>query len=110
MILSVTSARLRQLGREQEERKAMFNHGPSCLNGPVSRERGWWTLKEVEILFRMERHPSTMDDTAREAGDDDRPIRTELVERIRREIAEGTYETTEKLEAAFARMLERLQE
>lgn len=88
----------------------MFNHGPSCLNGPVSRERGWWSLEEVEILFRMERHPIPMDDTAREVDDDDRPIRVELVERIRREIAEGTYETPEKLQAALERMFEHLQE
>jgi hypothetical protein len=29
-------------------------------------------------------------------------IRLDLVERVRREIAEGTYETPEKWEAAFA--------
>ena len=38
----------------------------------------------------------------------DPPIRLELVERVRREIAAGTYETTEKLELALERLLERL--
>lgn len=33
-------------------------------------------------------------------------IREELVARIRREIAAGTYETIEKLEIAFERMLD----
>ncbi len=36
-------------------------------------------------------------------------IRWELVQRIRSEIAAGTYETPEKLEKAVERMLERLQ-
>jgi negative regulator of flagellin synthesis FlgM len=36
------------------------------------------------------------------------PIRWELVERIRREIAAGTYETPEKLAIALDRLLERL--
>ncbi len=35
-------------------------------------------------------------------------IRTELVERVRREIAAGTYETPEKWEAAFDRLLDTL--
>jgi negative regulator of flagellin synthesis FlgM len=35
-------------------------------------------------------------------------VRLELVARVRQEIAAGTYETPEKLEAALARLLERL--
>jgi negative regulator of flagellin synthesis FlgM len=37
-------------------------------------------------------------------------IRWELVERIRREIAAGSYETSEKLDMALDRLLERLEE
>jgi hypothetical protein len=40
---------------------------------------------------------------------EERPIRWELVERVRREIAAGTYETPAKLEAALRRLLERLE-
>jgi hypothetical protein len=47
---------------------------------------------------------------------DDKPVplnapdvRTELVERVRREIQAGTYETPEKLEAALEHLLERLE-
>jgi anti-sigma28 factor (negative regulator of flagellin synthesis) len=35
-------------------------------------------------------------------------IRYDLVARVRREIANGTYDTEEKLDAALARLLERL--
>jgi hypothetical protein len=37
-----------------------------------------------------------------------RPIRWELVERVRREIAAGVYETPEKMDVALARLLEQL--
>ena len=39
-----------------------------------------------------------------EASREQRPIRRELVERIRREIAAGTYETPDKWEAALGRL------
>src|SRR5262245_8453490 len=38
----------------------------------------------------------------------DPTIRHELVARVRREIAAGTYDTEEKMDAALARLLERL--
>jgi hypothetical protein len=38
----------------------------------------------------------------------DEPIRSDLVERIRREIAAGQYETVEKWEAALERLRQRL--
>jgi hypothetical protein len=37
------------------------------------------------------------------------PIRAELVERLRREIADGTYDTPEKWALALDRLLTRLQ-
>jgi hypothetical protein len=36
-------------------------------------------------------------------------VRTELVQRVRRAIAAGTYDTDEKLEAALDRLLNRLE-
>jgi hypothetical protein len=65
----------------------MNRHGPNCLPGPVSRTSPWWTLAPLA----------------------DTPIRYELVERIRREIADGSYETPEKWEAALARFFDRLE-
>ncbi|MBX7166207.1 MAG: hypothetical protein K1X74_07645 [Pirellulales bacterium] len=48
-----------------------------------------------------ERPPQT------EPRDDERPIRWELVARLRREIAEGNYDTPERCAAAIDRLLER---
>ncbi len=45
-----------------------------------------------------------------ENRNEDAPIRVELVERVRREIAEGTYDTPEKFELALDRLLQRLEE
>lgn len=36
------------------------------------------------------------------------PVRTELVERVKAEIAAGTYETPERLEVAIDRLMEEL--
>ena len=73
----------------------MYRHGSTCLSGPVSRSRAWWQDGPgggVELL------------PPPEEGE----VRLELVARVRQEIAAGTYETPEKLEAALARLLERL--
>jgi hypothetical protein len=40
---------------------------------------------------------------------DERPIRQDLVDRVRREIEAGTYETPEKWDAALERLLGRLE-
>lgn len=63
----------------------MHTHGPSCLSGPVSRNRRCWQAPG------------------------DPPIRTDLVERVRREIAAGTYDTPEKWALALDRLLDRLE-
>jgi hypothetical protein len=39
---------------------------------------------------------------------EERPIRWDLVERVRREIEAGTYDTPEKMEVALDRLLQRL--
>ncbi len=75
----------------------MHAHGPSCLPGPITRDADWWSV------------PAGSDgllngDGARHGA----PIRHLLVLRVRREIAEGTYDTPEKLEAALERLLRRL--
>jgi hypothetical protein len=67
----------------------MHAHGPSCLPGPVTRDPDWWSVPAGSA-----RHPA--------------PVRLRLVRRVRREIAAGTYDTPEKLEAALERLLRRL--
>jgi hypothetical protein len=64
----------------------MYAHGPACLEGPLSRDRSWWLA----------------------APDED--VRTELIERVRREIAAGVYETEEKWLIALDRLLDRLEQ
>jgi hypothetical protein len=91
----------------------MHSHGPSCLSGPVSRARSWWTnaapagapVKKPRPGRRRARTMKDNHDTPPQ-GDE---IRTDLVERVRREIAAGVYETPEKWDIALQRLLERLE-
>jgi hypothetical protein len=72
----------------------MFQHGLTVLEGPVTRNRPCW--REAPTFLSVASEP--------------RDFRADLVVRIRREIAEGTYETPEKLEAALERLLARLED
>ncbi|MCS6852265.1 MAG: flagellar biosynthesis anti-sigma factor FlgM [Gemmataceae bacterium] len=75
----------------------MHAHGPSCLPGPITRSRDWWSQTPPPKPPR--RRPPRADGA----------IRTELVERVRREIAAGTYETPEKWAIALDRLWADLQ-
>jgi hypothetical protein len=93
----------------------MHIHGPDLLQGPVSRHRGWWNCTEFDSMEVMPNQPScrqspTRRRTAERRPPPDAPIRTDLVERIRKEIAEGSYDTPQKFEAALDRLLDRLEE
>ena len=91
----------------------MHIHGPNLLEGPVSRHRGWWNCPEFDSMEIMPNSTSCRQPPARKRADrrppPDAPIRTELVERIRKEIADGTYDTPDKFEAALDRLLDRLE-
>jgi hypothetical protein len=71
----------------------MNAHGPSCLPGPVTRDPDWWSV------------PAGADSPL---NNSDAPIRRDLVERVRREIAAGRYDTPERFDAALATLLRRL--
>lgn len=71
----------------------MFAHGPTCLKAPRSHKRPHWRQKSA---------PRT--EPAQDAT-----IRTDLVARVRREIADGTYDTPEKFDLALDRLLARLE-
>jgi hypothetical protein len=73
----------------------MNTHGPSCLPGPVTRDTDWWSV------------PAGADSLPNPDG---APVRRDLVARVRRAIAEGTYDTPERFEAALAILLRRLGE
>jgi hypothetical protein len=76
----------------------MHRHSPSCLPGPVSRHREAW-----------QRYQSPTDLHEAPVPLDARGVRVDLVARIRREIAAGTYDTEQKWEAALDRLLGRLE-
>jgi hypothetical protein len=87
-------------------RNVMFRHGPGCSEGPVSRTRGWWSGNKT--LAADSDRGSERNDSCGPFCDTSK-IRTELVECIRRAIAEGRYETPEKWEAALELLYQRLQ-
>ncbi len=89
----------------------MHSHGPNCLEGPIRGTPGWWKelgkkSKQGKLALRKKRGKrSSLRNRARAAG---AQIRLDLVDKVRREIAAGTYETQEKWEAALDRLLENL--
>ena len=71
----------------------MLRHKASCLSGPVSKNRRSWSQSLNTVWIPR----------------DESTIRADLVARVRREIAEGTYDTPEKLAIALERLLNRLE-
>lgn len=76
----------------------MQHHPADCLRGPVRRARGLWPAQ-----------PAPAETAPAETAPSDPDIRRDLVERVRQEIAAGTYETEDKLDKALARLLEELE-
>lgn len=76
----------------------MHNHGPSCLKGPTLRHGGWPLLACPGPCSLPPK--SFFSETATEEA----PIRLELVNQIRRQLAEGTYDTPERWEMALERL------
>jgi hypothetical protein len=76
----------------------MHTHNSSCLVGPISRARDWWRMAANETESKVE------------APGKEPMFRAALVERIRQEIADGTYETPEKWQAALDKLCKRLNE
>jgi hypothetical protein len=66
----------------------MHRHGPCTLKGPVTLEYPWWAPP---------RRP-------RKRHGDRAEIRTDLVARVRQQIADGTYDTPERWEAALDKL------
>ncbi len=72
----------------------MYRYTSTCLDLPRSLSCRCWT------------DPADVSPSP-EAAEDFRP---DLVERVRREIAAGTYDTPEKWETALDRLLDRLEQ
>jgi hypothetical protein len=82
----------------------MYRHASTCLKGPVSRSRAWWQDVPGEELVRA--GSAAVQEVPRRRRREG--MRLDLIARVRREIAEGTYDTPEKWEAALDRLLKRL--
>lgn len=78
----------------------MVQHGPKCLEGPIIGSRPWWQ----ETGKPSSSNDSGLAKDRHRAERENAPIRFELVQRIRRQIADGTYDTPEKFEAALDEM------
>jgi hypothetical protein len=90
----------------------MYTHMSSCLQGPVTRDRGWWLIPKHDPMPNLATNDAEACATKlqpEESPSLEEPIRTDLVERIRCEIAAGTYETPEKWALALDRLLARLE-
>ena len=68
----------------------MYWQPPVGLRGPVTYARAWWNVPAGNTAVL------------------DEEIRTDLVARVRREIAEGRYDTAEKWDAALDRLMARI--
>lgn len=102
----------------------MHSHSPNELQGPIRGTPGWWQetgkndkhgdggeSSQATAPARKKRGKKTSHrNYARAPGAPaaGASIRADLVERVRKEIEDGTYETTEKWEAALDRLLENL--
>jgi hypothetical protein len=75
----------------------MFRHGPTCLDGPLTKDRAWWSGGEAHVFATASQGSTSVND-----------FRPELVQRVRAEIAAGTYDTPEKWDLALERLLDRL--
>jgi len=95
----------------------MHEHGPKCLDGPVRGTPRWWQelgqlgspteggTTEVAPPAKKKRSRKRSSQPPAERSSH---IRTELVQRVRREIAAGSYDTPEKWEEALDRLLDNL--
>ena len=77
----------------------MHRDGRNCLRGTRARHPNSGEAPATS-------HPSKV---ARRRPPADAPIRADLVKRVRREIADGTYDTPEKWEAAVDRLLDEIE-
>jgi len=90
----------------------MHRHGPSCLEGPLSWKRGRRrpdASPDTTSPPSANRGAGKMTDNESAPRNPERPIRWQLVERVRREIEAGSYDTPEKMEIALDRLLKRLE-
>lgn len=86
----------------------MRKHFPRNFSGPVRGSPAWWDGLEPQLRAAEEEIKGKKKRTSAPASDPQ--VRQELVDRVRKEIEAGTYDSPEKWEAALDHLLERLGE
>jgi len=86
----------------------MHPHGPDPLAGPLRGTSVWWHGRKEDAPATDEAMTKPTDPPPAKRTRRPRKIRTELVERVRAEIAAGTYDTPEKFQAALERLVGRM--
>jgi hypothetical protein len=81
----------------------MQKHGSTCLKGPVRGSRTWWQMGDANPQAEA---PPVKKRQRRSSGG--AGVRQDLVERVRKEIVDGVYDTPERWEAALDRLLDAL--
>jgi hypothetical protein len=86
----------------------MQHQGPNGMGGPLRGTSVWWHGRDNQAEPPQQQEPPSRGRKAAQEKDDDPMIRRELVDRVRREIAAGDYDTPAKWEAALDRLLNRV--
>ncbi|MCI0684381.1 MAG: hypothetical protein L0Y71_19900 [Gemmataceae bacterium] len=90
----------------------MQHQGPNGMGGPLRGTSVWWhgrtDKSEPCVAVAIEPAPPESQPPDSQPPELAAGIRLELVERVRREIAAGDYDTPARWEAALDRLLDRL--
>lgn len=81
----------------------MYRNASTCLNAPKSRSRAW--SQEGPEAVSLDGATTGRLESLSPRSDG---LRLDLIARVRREIAAGTYDTPDKMEIALERLLQRL--
>ena len=82
-------------------------HGPHGVNGPHSRD-GYGLKANKSSAVPADQLDISPAGEAAAAAAEGSELREDLVARVRSQIAAGTYETPEKLDAALDRLLDQI--
>ncbi len=88
----------------------MHKHRPRNLTGPLRGTPAWWRGLDPQPEAAAWDDSSEYPRKGTDKDCQDSSIRMDLVARVRKEIAAGTYDTPERWEAALDRLFDRLAE
>ena len=108
LMMNLTATASRDAGRAGGGDTLMQHHGPNGMGGPLRGTSVWWHGRADSTEPLPVEEPETERRSNRGRKEEEPMIRQELVERVRREIAAGVYDTPAKWDAALDRLLERI--